>query len=275
VKRVVEFRPSIDMSVLKEEEDDDDSNARAKRWAAESDKPKGLASILPKPKYSGQSLGLGSGHSSSGRMSLEINNDHDDARRKDSTLSENTNRLEKSDVRPNPENGVEFPIDVNVGSSAGTWGNQNSGYHQGLDSNDDQSQWSGHTTPYPQVLQENSEESQSVNYGSAYPQGLQSNNEEFPWLASHAPHDGSVSEEPFNTLMVHEATHGIETVEDPLANILMKERRKGGKVATPTVIEVKQSELTINKVREDQVRATGIAFGPSYQVRFFLSNIHL
>lgn len=42
---------------------------------------------------------------------------------------------------------------------------------------------------------------------------------------------------------------------------------KRGRNDIPTeIIEVKQDELTKNRPREDQVKSTGIAFGPSYQV---------
>ncbi|XP_050219720.1 uncharacterized protein LOC126670106 [Mercurialis annua] len=43
-------------------------------------------------------------------------------------------------------------------------------------------------------------------------------------------------------------------------------RKKKGKYEIPTeVIEVTQDELTKNRPREDQVKSTGIAFGPAYQ----------
>lgn len=42
---------------------------------------------------------------------------------------------------------------------------------------------------------------------------------------------------------------------------------KRGRSEIPTeIVEVKQDELIKNRPREDQVKATGIAFGPSYQV---------
>lgn len=41
----------------------------------------------------------------------------------------------------------------------------------------------------------------------------------------------------------------------------------------PTVVEVKQADLTGSKLREDQLQTTGIAFGPSYQVR--VCSLHL
>ncbi|KAL2338687.1 hypothetical protein Fmac_013133 [Flemingia macrophylla] len=49
---------------------------------------------------------------------------------------------------------------------------------------------------------------------------------------------------------------------------------KRGRHEVPTeVIEVKQEELIKNRPREDQVKLTGIAFGPSYQVFSFRMNL--
>lgn len=43
---------------------------------------------------------------------------------------------------------------------------------------------------------------------------------------------------------------------------------KRGRNAIPSeILEVKQEELVKNRPREDQVKLTGIAFGPAYQVR--------
>jgi len=58
-------------------------------------------------------------------------------------------------------------------------------------------------------------------------------------------------------------------VADPVAQVLQSERRRGreDRMAAPNVIEVKQADLTGGaKLREDQIRTTGIAFGPAYQV---------
>lgn len=47
---------------------------------------------------------------------------------------------------------------------------------------------------------------------------------------------------------------------------------KRGRHEVPTeIIEVKQDELIKNRPREDQVKLTGIAFGPTYQVFSFLN----
>lgn len=57
---------------------------------------------------------------------------------------------------------------------------------------------------------------------------------------------------------------------DPLAQVLQAQRRRGreDRMPAPNVIEVKQADLTGGrKLREDQIRTTGIAFGPAYQVK--------
>lgn len=46
--------------------------------------------------------------------------------------------------------------------------------------------------------------------------------------------------------------------------VLGKRGRK--EIPTEEIVEVKQDELMKNRPREDQVKLTGIAFGPSYQV---------
>lgn len=78
-----------------------------------------------------------------------------------------------------------------------------------------------------------------------------------PYYASHS------------TQANHEVASSPSVV-DPVAQVLQSERRRGreDKLAASNVIEVKQADLTGGKIREDQLRVTGIAFGPSYQVCF-------
>eukprot|EP00257_Ricinus_communis_P027239 XP_025014653.1 uncharacterized protein LOC8279551 isoform X2 [Ricinus communis] len=49
------------------------------------------------------------------------------------------------------------------------------------------------------------------------------------------------------------------------ANLRVPGRKRGRNEIPTEIIEVKQDELTKNRPREDQVKLTGIAFGPSYQ----------
>ncbi|CAM6018612.1 unnamed protein product [Sphagnum balticum] len=63
-------------------------------------------------------------------------------------------------------------------------------------------------------------------------------------------------------------SRAIEEFEDPVAQVLRAERRRGkeDKRPPPSVIEVRQADLTGGpKLCEDRLRTTGIAFGPSYQ----------
>ncbi|KAL6576857.1 hypothetical protein OROMI_011133 [Orobanche minor] len=51
--------------------------------------------------------------------------------------------------------------------------------------------------------------------------------------------------------------------------------KRGRKDVPPQIIEVKQDELMKNRPREDQVKLTGIAFGPAYQVFVICLCAHL
>lgn len=77
---------------------------------------------------------------------------------------------------------------------------------------------------------------------------------------------GNVSSYPSQTSY---APANSAPIPDPVAQVLQGERRRGreDRNAAPNVIEVKQADLTGGpKLREDQIRTTGIAFGPAYQV---------
>lgn len=52
----------------------------------------------------------------------------------------------------------------------------------------------------------------------------------------------------------------------PESSLLKLPRKRGRNEGPIEIVEVKQDELIKNRPREDQVKLTGIAFGPSYQV---------
>lgn len=52
----------------------------------------------------------------------------------------------------------------------------------------------------------------------------------------------------------------------PESSVLKMPRKRGRNEGPIEIVEVKQDELIKNRPREDQVKLTGIAFGPSYQV---------
>ena len=93
---------------------------------------------------------------------------------------------------------------------------------------------------------------------------VNSHHEEHNWQ-----YTGNVSSYTSQSSQASYAPANSAPVNDPVAQVLQSERRRGReeKMAAPTVIEVNQADLTGGKVREDQLRATGIAFGPSYQVK--------
>lgn len=51
----------------------------------------------------------------------------------------------------------------------------------------------------------------------------------------------------------------------PESSVLKMPRKRGRNEGPIEIVEVKQDELIKNRPREDQVKLTGIAFGPSYQ----------
>lgn len=58
---------------------------------------------------------------------------------------------------------------------------------------------------------------------------------------------------------------GVEISHAGVENVIRIGKRGRNEIPLD-VIEVKQDELMKNRPREDQAKATGIAFGPSYQV---------
>ncbi|KAJ6747223.1 PROLINE-RICH PROTEIN PRCC [Salix koriyanagi] len=56
--------------------------------------------------------------------------------------------------------------------------------------------------------------------------------------------------------------------------VRMMGKRRRNEIPTE-IIEVKQDELIKNRPREDQVKSTGIAFGPAYQVLHLLLFVHV
>ncbi|KAL0460416.1 UNVERIFIED_CONTAM: hypothetical protein Slati_0668800 [Sesamum latifolium] len=60
-------------------------------------------------------------------------------------------------------------------------------------------------------------------------------------------------------------TTALHEVPGLVGNALPLPGKRGRKDVPPEIVEVKQDELMKNRPREDQVKLTGIAFGPAYQ----------
>lgn len=62
----------------------------------------------------------------------------------------------------------------------------------------------------------------------------------------------------------------VPQMSGPTESVLRTSGKRGRSDAPVEIVEVKQDELMKNRPREDQVKLTGIAFGPAYQVTKFL-----
>lgn len=243
-KKTVEFKPPINLSAL-ESTDEDDINRRTKRSKVSEasktgpeGKVGGLAALLPPPKNSlgaGLAFGGGGGGSGGRRTAME-------------TASVSTPTKELNYTRPNTSHaGPQL-----MGSSSETQVtvNPNTQYHYSAQPGQ------GHSAPenvYSQTELRTPEghfAQEQYTAAAAYFTGPQQSHSSWQYADS----SGVVSE-----------PSSVNSVPDPLAEVLQRERRKGKNEPPPQVIEVKQADLTAGRHREDQLRTTGIAFGPNYQ----------
>lgn len=232
-KQPVAFKPPIDLSVL--EDDDDDWRPGQKKVKVESGSKisggGGLSALLPAPK---QSLGLGSSLGASitsggRRAAMEI-----------------VAKPSIPDVIPVVNSRVSTVPATNEAHASQA--EDNSAYAVD-ESSGFALQYSNE--PYGWAPTQPAEE---------IPQNVARYHEPQNWQYS-----GNVSS--YSTQVSHIPANSAP-VADPVAQVLQSERRRGreDRMAAPNVIEVNQADLTGGaKLREDQIRTTGIAFGPSYQ----------
>ncbi|KAH7442017.1 hypothetical protein KP509_03G066900 [Ceratopteris richardii] len=238
-KRVVEIRPAIDMALL-QETDDEDRNASppTKRHAA-GGRAAGLTAILPKPKNLGSALGSGfvSGH----QTTLDIG-----------TLNSVSQPMIGSSAASD-QNAA-----IGVGDSVmSTMANQIKLAPYESTSVSDQHPYEGVVDSHvcQEGVQRDPDISSSYFHSSFHVEG------------SSDMESSLIPPEAYSQEMSAQETYGNTepSAEDALAEMLARERRRGSKKAPINVIEVKQEDLTAKKLREDQLKATGIAFGPAYK----------
>ncbi|CAA6670358.1 unnamed protein product [Spirodela intermedia] len=198
-RKVVQFRPSIDVSLLRavdiDEDDEESKEKRRKRTLDFSSKP--LSSIIPAPK---------------------------------NTLCLTALPL-SSNEPPAPEQAMTGAFG-DQGSYEGQWVGAQSDY--GAEGGDAAASWPSTAGSYGTY----------GSYGS------------YEGYESYEYHAG-------------DWRYGSSAVETVGATEVLESARALGKRwrnAIPSeILEVKQEELVKNRPREDQVKLTGIAFGPSYQ----------
>ncbi|GKV00307.1 hypothetical protein SLEP1_g13019 [Rubroshorea leprosula] len=252
-KRVVQFKPPIipTPNKFEDDEDDEDDEEEERRRRRESESSRqgpsvtSFLSSIPAPKNS-VTLGV-LPSSGSGRRSIietEVPASSSSSFKAENESGTDHKVVNYASTNLNSENNVNYSnyessIDQNTGSSVDNagYGNYESGFSQNVD-------YSGYGSYQPSADQ-NVGSYDAASYGSY--EGYVSNygQSENNWV------DGSAAMVP-------------ETIG--VSDIGMQLPRKRGRNELPTeIVEVKQDELMKNRPREDQVKLTGIAFGPSYQ----------
>ncbi|MBA0669006.1 hypothetical protein Goklo_001861, partial [Gossypium klotzschianum] len=255
-KRIVQFKPPINPNThVDSDDDDEEEKERPKRGESETlaqgPSVKSFLSSIPAPRNS-TTLGVAPS-SGSGRRSII------DTQVIPTSTSSTFEDKKEASIDNNPPNysNYEWGSDVNAGTTVGynnyvnydqSSVDQNSGNY----GNDDQNIGS-----YANYADYSSYQSSSdpniggvdaaTSYGSFESYGNYHVQYENNWG------DGST------TASMLPETKGI-------ADFGVKVKGKRGRNDLPVeIVEVKQDDLTKNRPREDQVKMTGIAFGPSYQ----------
>lgn len=260
-KRVVLFKPPVNSSLLKlgedddDDDDDDEEEERRLRKASQSSfqtpSVSSFLSSIPAPKNSA-TLGIISSSGSGRRSILEtdvpVSASDDSKTVKDSGSTQNINHhTENYDSYVNYSSGVEQNVAnhgdgenydnaaiYNYGSEQTTWNYANydssGNHHYSVDQNvvGEARSVSGASNTGDYAIYEN--------YGN---------------FGDHIQYGSDPAGQP-------------AMVETENAVRIPEKRRRND--VPSEIVEVKQDELMKNRPRQDQVKVTGIAFGPSYQV---------
>lgn len=249
-RKVVQFRPPTmnpPANFGSDDEDDDDEDEREKQKKkseslVQTSSVKSFLSSIPKPKNS-TTLGALPSASGLGRRSML---EADVLASNDSDIADaRTGRAPDADGEKAADNQVSVNSMIDPSDSSqfvptgdySSWGAESRNYvnYEGYTgvTTEGYSNWGGEAVDYANY------DSNNGNYTSY---GQYENN----WV------DGS-------------NTSAIPQVSGPTESVLRLPGKRGRKDTPPEIVEVKQDELMKNRPREDQVKLTGIAFGPSYQ----------
>ncbi|XVE71899.1 hypothetical protein DITRI_Ditri10aG0188600 [Diplodiscus trichospermus] len=253
VKKIVQFKPPINLSshVDDSDEDDDDDNdeenERRRRRESENlahgPSVKSFLSSIPAPRNS-TTLGVAPSSGSGRRSIIETQ-----LPTSTSATFEDKNEASTNLNAPNYSN-YELGTDANAGNSMNYVNyqssiDQNSGDYGNYDLSSDQN--IGNYANYSSYQWTSDPNAGSTDVTTTY--GSYGN--------CHGQYENSWTDGSAATALPE--TTGM-------AEIGVKVKGKRGRNELPTeIVEVKQDELMKNRPREDQVKMTGIAFGPSYQ----------
>lgn len=256
-KKVVPFRPPINMSLFMSKNDDEDDDGEELREKSKKNESlttptvKSFLSSIPAPKNS-SSLGALPNSSGTGRRSIleadvPVSNSNSV-----STVSEG---IVNSNVGNYDGQSIE-------GSSLGSFGSDGGsvGYTVGGGGDGDHSNWGSGSENYANY----------DSYGGSNSSNVGSASEDYANYDSYGSYGNNGSYGNYG----HYENNWVDgssavATEIPVAasESLTRIPGKRGRSDIPQkIIEVKQDELIKNRPREDQVKLTGIAFGPAYQV---------
>ncbi|OMO77094.1 hypothetical protein CCACVL1_15205 [Corchorus capsularis] len=235
VKRIVQFKPPLNPKNYDDEEDDDDDDdeekerrkRRESETLAQGPSVTSFLSSIPAPRNS-TTLGAAPSSGSGRRSIIETQVAPAASESNNEPISDQNAPIYESGVAQHSPNYISYG---NYESSS----HQNAGnYESGFDQN------VGNYSSYQSSVDPKIDAATSYESYDNY-HGQYENN----WV------DGSTIPETRATAM---------------ADLGVKVKGKRGRNELPTeIVEVKQDELMKNRPREDQVKMTGIAFGPSYQ----------
>ncbi|KAK1436977.1 hypothetical protein QVD17_02761 [Tagetes erecta] len=242
-KKVVQFRPPVIIKPVADddddEDDDDDKKEETKRdsYVPQAPSVKSFLSSIPAPRNSG-SLGALPSASGVGRRSvLEAEVSGLSNVEKDIV---NVNKSDDKQVKY--DHSYNEYVNVNANASAAVTSAEYVSYD-----------YSGYGA-YQNV------ETDGSSYGPAAPASVD--------YGSYEGYSGYENYGSYESKWIDRSGGNLEPAVPMEANVQSVARSHGkrGRNEIPDeVIEVSQDELMKNRPREDQVKLTGIAFGPSYQ----------
>ncbi|XP_043713408.1 uncharacterized protein LOC122661954 isoform X2 [Telopea speciosissima] len=243
-KRVVQFRPPINQSLLSrdvddDEDEDDKQKERKPTNEFKSSEPisslKSFFSSLPAPK---NSLGSGTPSLGSGRRSIvkaEVPTSNSDGFKQENETG--TSRYLGSHEGNWVDGSSVAMVEAMDGSSESSF----TGAETAI--------WLPGNNPY-----ENSDYEICGNYAGYGTYGTYED-------GTYGTYEGNRVDESAKVKM----TWPTPEMSGAAENVVSMPGKRGRNDVPAEIVEVKQDELIKNRPREDQVKLTGIAFGPSYQ----------
>ncbi|KAL5974130.1 hypothetical protein ACLOJK_030793 [Asimina triloba] len=267
-KKVVAFRPPINPSLFRnqsniDDDDEDDEPEKSTKEIASSTQAassKSLSSILPAPR---NSFGL-----APARKSIIEPTPAPAA-----GVASDVNRVSSGngpyqDIRDYGSRSTAAPPSgMGNGSSSGNYASY--GSFQGNLVDGSLSEGGGNYTDYGnlQAPVDGSSGFGNENYGNFVNHGAHDGNFiEGSFGASSENYGANANYGSYEGSWVDGSTPAMGSGPSPASERIGRMMGKRGRDEIPAdIVEVKQEELMSNRPREDQVKLTGIAFGPSYQ----------